>query len=157
MNNSYRILTNWKREQSGQDCVSTDGVSFGTDGVTTPGTGTGDGARRGPRCWGCSRYGHVRLYFPGIEGIDDTAAAASSKAATHGTSTRATTNTQEKTEETQAGGESGEQLLINAAADGEFGEEAQYMFLSDGNEVNRSVTLNVGSSVIPSKWILLDN
>ena len=31
------------------------------------------------------------------------------------------------------------------------------MFLSDGNEGDRNVTLNIGSSVIPSKWILLDN
>ena len=48
-------------------------------------------------------------------------------------------------------------MLIDAAADGEFGEEAQYMFLSDGNEGDNSVTFNVGSSVIPSKWILLEN
>ena len=31
------------------------------------------------------------------------------------------------------------------------------MFLSDGNEGDRSVTLNIGISVIPSQWILLDN
>ena len=31
------------------------------------------------------------------------------------------------------------------------------MFLSDGNEGDRSVTLNIGNRVIPSKWILLDN
>ena len=93
LNDSYRTLTNQKREQLGQDRVSTDGVPFGTDGVTTPVTGTGDGARRGPRCWGCGRYGHVRRNCPGIEGIDDTAAAASSTASTHGKNTRATTNT----------------------------------------------------------------
>ena len=46
LNDRYRTLTNWKREQSVQDCIITDGMSFGTDGVTTPGTGTGDGARR---------------------------------------------------------------------------------------------------------------
>ena len=31
------------------------------------------------------------------------------------------------------------------------------MFLSNGNEGDMSVTLNIGSSVIPRKWILLDN
>ena len=115
LNDSYPTLTNWKREQLGQDRVSTDGVSFGTYGVTTPGTGTVDGTRQRPRCWGCGRYGHVRRDFPGIEGIDDTAAVASSTAATHGKNTQATTKTQEGTKETQAGGESGEQLLIDAA------------------------------------------
>ena len=95
-------------------------MSIGTDGVTTPGPGTSDGARRGPRNWECGRYGHVRRDCLGIEGVDDTADDASSTADTPGTITLATTNTQEGTEETQAGGESGEQLLIDAAADGKF-------------------------------------
>lgn len=49
-----------------------------------------------------------------------------------------------------------DQLLTNAANNGEYDDDAHFSFLELANE--GGVTLNsVGGSSIPSDWILLDN
>ena len=118
--------------------AGTDGLSFGTNSQQQNGR---QSTGKGPHCWNCQEYGHVKTDCP------------------HGTSgkTGAQFNIEENADGTQQ--ESGKQMLAHAYNEGEFDDcNANVQFLEHGTVVDcRTASLDIGTAAIPNSWILLDN
>ena len=111
---THLTLTKWKRE--GPAVIprgDLEGVSFSTDGTSS--------GNKGPRCWTCREYGHIKWHCPKTAAkkeADDTA------------------NVQTDEVEEEAPTETGDQLLINAVTNGEYDENAHFSFLELGDDRN---------------------
>jgi len=119
--------------------AGTDGLSFGTNSQQQNGR---QSTGKGPHCWNCQEYGHVKTDCP------------------HGTSgkTGAHSNIEENADGTQQ--ESGKQMLAHAYNEGEFADycNVNVQFLEHGTVVDcQTASLDIGTAAIPNSWILLDN
>jgi hypothetical protein len=155
---SYRVLTNWKRDQAPSTLDRTDGVSFATaatGGRGESGRGRGGRGEQGGR-GGRGRYmSHVRCYNCGQTGHLSYDCPVDNDEHQHS----AETNLQEGEEQGDADDETAEQFLTNAAASGAFDEgDHHFTFQISGCEATSSVTLKLSeNAMIPKTWILLDN
>jgi hypothetical protein len=151
LTSAHRVLANWKGPTTTGVRTKTHGVSFNTDGGETEG--------KGPRCWYCNEWGHLKRDWTKRHG---SASTGGGNASTGGRARGATVGGDANTQVSELTGAEGateqtaEQLLTNAIDSGEYDADAHFSFL--GLAGDAEVTLNsVGGNSIPSDWILLDN